>query len=227
MIILGGWDWRAQSLESAAQSTSRMVLAMPNEPTGEWVTPRNDGGTYVYDSLDDASDVSELMERIERTTFDAAGGRRPKPGFDIKVYRLTDAKDYAVECRIRSGLEGPRGVRNHTLVRLHFDSDDQMLVARAVKDHMAALIRAWHPDYLSAHTYEFRDAQGWDSSTRQIPVGWDTYLGDSASLDLARLDDSDITRSEGDGGLYLTLPGTPDAPSVESARLVRRALGYE
>jgi hypothetical protein len=97
MIILGGWDWRAQSLELAAQATSRMVLAMPNEPTGEWVTPRNEGGTYIYDSLDDASDVSELMGRIERTTFDAAGGRRPKPGFDIKVYRLTDANDYAVE----------------------------------------------------------------------------------------------------------------------------------
>ncbi|WP_232715612.1 immunity 52 family protein [Gordonia metallireducens] len=227
IIIIGGWDWRAQSLESVAQATSSMVSAMPDEPSGKWVTPRKEGDDYIYDSLDDASDISDIATRIERTTSDAVGGRRPKPGFDIKLYLLDNAEEYAVECRIRAGLEGPRGVRNHILVRLNFNTDDQLVVARAVKDHMAALVRAWHPDYLSAHTYEFRKAQGWDSTANQIPVGWDTYLSDRTPLAHQMLVGSPITQTRQDDGVYFTLSGTPQDPSIDQARLLRKALGYE
>lgn len=124
-------------------------------------------------------------------------------------------------------MEGPRGVRNHILVRLTLPDLKPAAAGRVVKDHMAALVRAWHPDHLSAHTHEFMKAQGWDSTKRQISVGWDTYLSRTVPLEVGQLSDRGIARSDGDGGLYLTLPGTPDKPSVESACLVRHALGFD
>lgn len=77
--LVGGWGWRAQSLDSIAEATSKMLLAMPDIPTGRWVTPRKDGREYAYDALDNIGNTADLAERIERTTFDATGGKRPKP----------------------------------------------------------------------------------------------------------------------------------------------------
>lgn len=227
IIIMGGWGWRPQSLESVSEATGRMLSAMPDEPAGPWIAPRKQGKGYVYDPLTDISDIAQLSARIQQITVDAAGGQPPKPGFDIKIYRGRDEKAHAVECLIRAGLEGPRGAGNHILVRLNFATDDQLLIGRAVKDHMAALVRAWGPDHLSAHTYDFRKAQGWDARAKQIPVGWDTYLRDSLFGDLTLLEGSAIALTRADDGVYLTLPGTPQDPSMETAQLVRKALGYE
>lgn len=59
-----------------------------------------------------------------------------------------------------------------------------------------------------------------------MPVGWVTYLANSVAIDESRLPDlSRITRT--DDGMLLQLHGTVQAPSLDDALGIRRALGYD
>lgn len=222
--VIGSWEYRPQTLDSIAEAGVQCLRAMPNVPAGVWVTPRKVGDSYINEPVAIDS-VEELRGRIKQATVDSLGGEPVKPGYDVVAYRETPEGSYAVQCRLRAGFEGPRGVRNHILVRLKFADGDSVETGRLVKDYMAALVQAWHPTALSAHTYEFMKSQGWAGRPKQISIGWDTYLADSVDFDESAVDD-DVSVVHADGGRYLTLDGTPAHPDMEQAQSIRRALGY-
>ena len=221
--LTGDWGYRPQNLTSVAHATSQCLAAMPNKPAGSWMTPRKAGTNYVNEPFS-ITDITQIAERIEQVSTDVRGGKPSTPGLDVKAYRVAENGTYAVECIVRAGFEGPRGLRNHVLTRLEFPDGDIPENARLIKDFMAAIVRAWAPRNLSAQPYEFMKAQGWQAG--QICIGWDTYLADSVDINWADLSD-DISVTAGDGGHYVTLTGTPGAPNLAQAQTVRRALGYE
>ena len=95
--------------------------------------------------------------------------------------------------------------------------------ASIVTRYMSALVVAWNPATLALTTRETQRAQGRQPS--EAIVGWLTYIRAGTPLDTGLVDDQ-VAVTNADGGRYITVPGTPEDPSLDHIRQVRRALGY-
>jgi hypothetical protein len=145
------------------------------------------------------------------------------PGQHIKLTRegigdpgSTESQffDYAV----RAGFVGYPEPFNHLLLEVA-DSTDEAVLTR----YLSALVIAWEPDHLSVATRATQRTQG--HKPPQAIVGWLTYVRSGTPLDTAVLDEQ-ISIANANGGTYITVPGTPDQPSLEHVLHVRTALGY-
>lgn len=215
--IIGEWDFRSQSLPSIAEATAKCLATMPTTPSGKWVATRFVGGRYV-DSPIDVQDVSQLTQMIDEVTRE----NQVPPGYSVKLYKDIPGDDYAVEFDIRAGFDKP-GVGNHILVRILFDTDVWHEIEDAIHGYMTALVRAWRPDHLAAHTYEVMKAQG--RAPGQMYVGWQTYFADHITLNTEDVDAA-VSVVHADGGRYFTVGGTPRDPDMSQVQSIRRALGY-
>ncbi len=172
--------------------------------------------TGDHDTLTDLVDARALR--------DSVGESSPGGGFGPRLVRLQHDRPlgYSLSC----GVGSRRG--NHlalTLPDSALGEKPDSPASAIIADSLRAVVSSWAPRHGTIVSDVFGRAQKYNRSKREIPVGWLTYLSEDIELDSWRMPD-DVAVEKVRGGIYLTLPGHPQYPSLDAALAVRRALGY-
>lgn len=225
--LIGGWGNRSDDLPSCVERVQRSVELMPAEPDvyhpwGVW-QPQGAGSAYRDLVPIDIDDIQALTTAIAAITERVNDGPMTSPGQHIKLTREGVAEPVATEPQffdytVRAGFVGYPEPFNHLLLEVA-DGTDEAVLTR----YLSACVIAWEPDHLSVATRATQRAQG--HRPPQAVVGWLTYVRAGTPLDTAVLDEQ-IAVAHADGGTYITVPGTPESPSLDHIRQVRAALGY-
>ena len=185
--------------------------------------PRGDGLNLDLIPVD-VEDIEMLEREILATTERVNDGPMRAPGNHLELARraLADRPETTksvFKYRVRAGFVGRPSPYNHILFELDPGTDESLITR-----YLSALVVAWEPDELAAASRETQRAQG--RKPQQAVVGWLTYLRSAhLQLDESALDDL-ISVLARDGGRFVTVPGTPTAPSLAHVGQVRTALGY-
>jgi hypothetical protein len=223
--LIGGWGDRPETARSCAERVQRSWQLMPPQPDayGPWSLRQPDSPTTYALVAVDTADLDAIEESIVGVTERVNQGPSSKPGWHAEFARTgADERDEQTVSeylyKVRAGFSNPRRPMNH--VSFQCDSAEDPAV---IRDYLTALVQAWEPARLAVTTYESLKAQG--HRPPQVEVGWLTYIRGDIDLDTTVLD-GQITITEGDGGRFLALAGTPDQPDPNHIMLVRKALGY-
>lgn len=223
--FIGGWDNRSDSLPSCAERVRRSLELMPaqDDVYGPWGVWRiHDEQTMELVPVD-VDDVTELEREILTVTERVNDGPMRQPGQHIAfARRLLGARPgtstTAFKYTVRAGFVERPEPYNHVLLQVENGTDASIMTR-----YMSALVVAWNPADLALITRETQRAQGKQPS--EAIIGWLTYIRSGTPLDTGLVDDQ-VAITNADGGRYITVPGTPEDPSLEHIRQVRRALGY-
>lgn len=200
---------------------------MPDEsdvyrPWGVWQS-QGEGSAYRDLAPIDIDNAQALTSAIAAITERVNAGPMTSPGQHIKLAREGVSEPGSTEQQffdytVRAGFVGYPEPFNHLLLEIA-DGTDEAVLTR----YLSACVIAWEPDHLSVATRTTQRAQG--HKPPEAVVGWLTYVRSGTPLDTAVLDDR-ISVANVDAGTYITVPGTPDEPSLEGVLQVRAALGY-
>jgi len=223
--FIGGWDNRSDSLPSCAERVRLSLELMPaqDDVYGPWGVWRiHDEQTMELVPVD-VDDVTQLEREILTVTERVNDGPMRQPGQHIAFARrllgaLSDPSTTAFKYTVRAGFVGRAEPYNHVVLQVESGTDASVLTR-----YMSALVVAWNPATLALATRETQRAQ--DKQPSEAIVGWLTYIRAGTRLDTELVDDQ-VAISNADGGRYITVPGTPEDPSLDHIRQVRRALGY-
>ncbi|HOY82688.1 hypothetical protein AB4Z39_10265 [Mycobacterium adipatum] len=225
--VIGGWGNREDSLQACAQRLQQSFEYIPADPQvygpwGVWRQDASDNDRYELAPID-TTDRDVVTAAISAVTERVNNGPKATPGLNIELARrlldnTSGASPIWLEYTARAGFIGMKRPFNHLVLTLE-DGIDESVVTRA----MSALVVAWEPDRLGVASQDVQRAQG--HKPPEAVVGWLTYIKDGTQFDRDALD-AEIVVHEADGGVYITVPGTPDDPSMEHIRRVRIALGY-
>lgn len=225
--LIGGWGNRSDSLLSCAERLQRSIELMPPEPGiyRAWGVWQPQGAESHYNDLVavDIDDVDVVQRAIASTTERVNAGPMTMPGQHIEFAREgigePDSADrHFFGYSVRAGFVDAPEPFNHVLFQLE-DSTDESVLSR----YLSALVLAWEPDSVAVVSRKTQRAQG--HKPPQAAVGLLTYVRTGTPLDVAALDD-EVAVVNADGGTYITIPGTPESPSMDHIRQVRAALGY-
>ncbi|MFD6860465.1 hypothetical protein ACFWB0_15255 [Rhodococcus sp. NPDC060086] len=221
--FIGGWGGRVESPHDGAGRLQRSLQEMPDLSRlySPWLLNGvKDDGTFVHLP----GDIDGIEEVVADSILRGDDGlAMVKTGYTPDLIRMCEGsyRKYSV----RVGFDGT-GLKNH----VHFSLDDPEvnpsggITPELVADHFRILVQAWEPDYLFVSTKKHRRSIG--CKPGQICAGWITYVKDKVPLDETTLRANAIEIIPGDGGRYVQLNGTPTAPDVHQAIIVRQALGY-
>lgn len=225
--LIGGWGNRSDDLLSCAERLQRSLELMPQEPDiyrawGVWQS-QSAGSRYNDLVTVDVDDVDAVQRAIVSTTERVNAGPMTIPGHHIQFAREgigePDSADrHFFDYSVRAGFHAAPEPFNHLLLQLE-DSTDESVLTR----YLSALVVAWEPDNSAIANRKTQRAQG--HKPPQAVVGLLTYVRSGTPLDVAALDDQ-VSVVNADGGTYISIPGTPDSPSMDHIRQVRTALGY-
>ncbi|MDJ0396349.1 hypothetical protein QMK17_23880 [Rhodococcus sp. G-MC3] len=224
--MTASWASRAETASGCARRLQQSLRDIPSKAAGcsGWFTmPENitgrDGLIPVTGDLDGLTALVEASAVRGRSAGVVPGG-----GFSPSLIRLHHDRPlpYSLSC----GVTSRRG--NHLSLDLadspfgdRHDSPSTTVVSGSLK----AVVSSWEPQHGTTVSERFLRAQKHRAANREIPVGWLTYLSEDIELDSRAMPD-EVSIEKVDGGIYLTLPGHPQHPSLDAALAVRRALGY-
>lgn len=226
--IIGGWGNREDSLESCTRRLYESLEFIPAQPDtygpwGVWQTlADSDQPGHEFVTID-ISDWDALAKAITESTERTYDGPKTTPGQNILLIReprgeRPPSSPSRFEYSVRAGYVDKKRPFNHVVLGVDAGTD-----ASVLGRIMSALVVAWDPDRLGVASQEVQRAQA--HRTPEAVVGWLTYIKDGVQFDHGAVDEQ-VTLSGADGGLYITVPGTPADPSMQHIRQVRAALGY-
>lgn len=191
-------------------------------PWGVW-TPRSDSPFNDLTPIDTAN-VESVEEVIASTTLRVNKGPMRAPGQHIDLAReiggpaaSPDDAQY-LTYTVRAGFEHPLQASNHLMMQIEDNTDESTLLR-----YLGALVVAWQPDHLALVTRAAQRSQG--HKPPQAVIGFYTYLRSGFAPDIAKIDAiADVGAA--DGGHYIRVAGTPDAPDINQIHEIRTALNY-
>jgi len=225
--LIGSWGNRTEDLVSCAARLQRSIDLMPQEPDvyQSWGVWQSTDAKSAYNVLVpvDVDDVEAVKNAIAVNTERVNGGPKTTPGQHIEFVREgvsspTSVGEHFYQYVVRAGFTDTPAPFNHILFQLKDGADASVLTR-----YLSALVIAWGPDNIAVLDRKAQRAQG--HKPPEVAVGWMTYLRADVPLDVDALGD-EISVANADGGVYITVPGTPDDPSIDHIRRVRAALGY-
>ncbi|KAA0115291.1 hypothetical protein CIW51_17480 [Mycolicibacterium sp. P9-22] len=227
MKVIGGWGNREDSLQACAQRLQQSLEYIPADhhvygPWGVWRQDASDAQRYELAPID-TTDRGALAAAISAVTERINSGPKATPGLNIELARrllgdTSDARPTWLEYTVRAGFVGMKRPFNHLVLGLE-NGVDESVVIRV----MSALVIAWEPDRLGVASQNVQRSQG--HRPPEAVVGWLTYIKDGTEFDRDALS-AEIVVHKADGGVYITVPGTLEDPSLQHTRQVRAALGY-